>query len=117
MPSLSRRSFLVVSGSDFQISDYSDQGRESFLRLTKRASVFTAMVTGIWTVAIGFLALDEPIVIRLSAELLGITRENLAGLSGVILVLLLGAVLMMLQYWCTKTAARMFFRAGDPQPT
>ena len=96
---------------------YPDQGRESFLRLTKRACFFTATVTGIWTVAIGFLALEEPIVIQSSAELFGITREILTSFTGVILVLVLGAVLMLLQYWCTKMAARMSFSLGYPQPT
>jgi len=96
---------------------YSNQGVELFPRQIKRVGIFTAMVTGIWTVSIGLLALNEPIVIRLSAELLGITRDILASLIGVMLVLVFGAVLMILQYWCTKTASWICFRLGDAQPT
>jgi hypothetical protein len=98
-------------------SHYSDHGRELFLRLTKGVGMYTAMVTGLWTVSIGLLALNERIVIRMSQELFGITRETLTSHFGVVLVILLGAVLTTLQYWCTMTASKISYRLGDARAT
>ena len=96
---------------------YSDHGRELFLRLTKRVGMYTAMVTGLWTVSIGLLALNERIVIQMSQRLFGITRETLTSHFGVVLAILLGAVLATLQYWCTMTASKISYRLGNARAT
>ena len=90
---------------------YSDQGGDLFLRLAKRAGMYTAMVTGLWTVSIGLLALNERIVIQMLQRLFGITRDT--GYFGAALVILLGAVLAALQYWCTMTASKIAYRFGN----
>jgi len=90
-------------------SHYSNYDRELVPRLTKQVGIFTGIVTGVWTLSIGLLALNEPIVIRMSQELFGITRETFTDHFGVVLVILLCVVLTALQYWCTMTASKISY--------
>lgn len=90
-----------------------DHSRDSFLTISRRVGVYTAVVTGLWAVSIGILALDEEIVARMSQALLGITREALTGPLGVVLAVLVGALLAALQYWCTVTASKISYRFGE----
>jgi hypothetical protein len=74
-------------------------------------------VTGLWTMAIGLLALTERIVVQVSRELFGITQEAPTSGFGVVLVIAIGVALMMLQYWCTMIASKISYRLGEvPAP-
>ena len=91
---------------------HATQSRESFSRTARRAGLFAALVTGAWALWIGLLALGEEIVIDLLQRVVGLARVTIAGPVGVGLVILLCVVLMVVQYWGTRTGAWMMFRLG-----
>ena len=98
-------------------SHYLRHGKESFLAFTKRAGVFTAVVTGLWSVSMGILALNEGIVVQVLQELLGIGAGTLTSYLGVVLVVLLSAFIAALQYWCTVAASKILYNLADARTT
>jgi hypothetical protein len=87
---------------------------------TRRAGLFTATFTGAEAFAIGLLALRERSVAELLAVVLGTEQSTIAGPVGLSVVFMLVVVLIVLQFWCTSTAARVAFglsRSPDSQPS
>ena len=86
-----------------------------FGRASRRAGWFTAAFTGAGAFAIGILALREQSVVEVLADLLGTARSAIAGSTGLAVIVTLVVVLIVLQFWCTSTAARVAFgRSGSP---
>lgn len=73
------------------------------------ASLFTATVTGLEALPIGFMALQEGIVVRILQAATGWSPQHIAGLPGTILVIVLCLVLVALQMWLTRTASTIAF--------
>lgn len=90
-------------------------GAESLARAGRRAAVFTATVTGAEALLIGLLALKEQIVARLLERVLGLDQAAITGLAGGGFVVSLCLLLMLMQFWLTKTAARLAFGPGRTQ--
>ena len=84
----------------------------SFARTTRRASIFTALVAGAEALPIGLLALGEGVVLELLQVVVELDQSVITGPVGVGLVGLLCVVLMVVQFWCTRTGARLAFRFG-----
>jgi hypothetical protein len=78
----------------------------------RRASLFTAVVTGIEALPIGLLALNEEWVVEWLQVATGWDSGVVTGLLGIGLIVFLCIVLMAVQFWCTKTAARIAFERG-----
>jgi hypothetical protein len=85
------------------------------IRATRRAGLFTAAFTGAEAFAIGLLVLRERSVVELLADILGSEQSAIAGPLGLAVISALVVVLIVLQFWCTSTAARVAFgRSGSP---
>ena len=86
-----------------------------FGRASRRAGWFTAAFTGAGAFAIGLLALREQSAVEELADLLRTDRSAIAGPTGLAVIVALVVVLIVLQFWCTSTAARVAFgRSGSP---
>ena len=83
-------------------------GRESAAKTFNKASLFTAAVTGIEAFPIGLLALNEGVVQWLQT-VTGMEPQAVAGLPGIGLIVVLCAILMIVQYWFTRTLARIAY--------
>jgi len=90
---------------------YAGASRDLFARSARNVSIFTALVTGAEALPIGILALGEQSVVA-SLQAIGLDQSATTGLRGVGLVGVLCVVLMLVQFWCTKTAAAFAFRTG-----
>jgi hypothetical protein len=86
--------------------------REFFPRPARTVSVFTALVTGLEALPIGLLALSEGMVLELLEQIVGLEVSVITGTFGIGLVALLCVVLMVVQFWCTQTAAWLAFSHG-----
>jgi len=82
-----------------------------FARSARNVGIFTALVTGAEALPIGILALGEQSVVA-SLQAIGLDQSATTGLRGVGLVGVVCVVLMVVQFWCTKTAAALAFRLG-----
>jgi hypothetical protein len=78
-------------------------------RATRQASLFTAAFTGVEAFAIGLLALRERSVVEILAFSLNTQQSAIAGPTGLAVVFTLVVVLMIFQFWCTSTAARLAY--------
>ncbi len=74
----------------------------------RNVSLFTALVTGAEALPIGILALGEPITVAGLQAIVGLDQFVTTGLMAVGCL-----VLMMVQFWCTRTAAALAFRLGN----
>jgi hypothetical protein len=81
----------------------------SFPKTTNRFITFTALLTGVWALWIGLLALNDESVITLLRAAPGLAWVPLAGPTGIELVILLTIVLMAVQYMCARAAAWFMF--------
>jgi len=86
---------------------------ESVSKTIRKASLFTALVTGAEALPIGLLALNEDWIVEWLQVSTGMDSWVAIGLLGIGLILLLCAVLMTVQFWCTKTMAWIAFGRGD----
>ena len=76
-------------------------------------SVFTALVTGIESLFIGFFGLQEQIVGELIQSLLGLDPAELLGPMGIGLVVGIVLIVMLVQYICTRTAFGTALKIGE----
>jgi len=83
-----------------------------FARSARNVSIFTAMVTGAEALPIGILALGEPSIVA-ALRAIGLDQFVTTGLLGVGLVGAGCIVLVVVQFWCTRTAATIAFRLGN----
>lgn len=95
---------------------YQSATPQAFWRVARTVSLFTATVTGLEALPIGFMALQEGIVARILQASLRWSPQQTAGLSGATLVLALWLVLMALQMWLTRTAAAIAFGPQSSTP-
>jgi hypothetical protein len=82
-----------------------------FARSARNVGIFTALVTGAEALPIGILALDEQGVVA-SLRAVGLGPSATTGLRGVGLVGVMCLLLMVVQFWCTRTAGALAFRIG-----
>jgi len=82
-----------------------------FAGSARNVSIFTALVTGAEAFPIGVLALGEQSVVA-SLRAIGLDQSLTTGLMGAGLLGVGCLVLMVVQFWCTKTAAALAFRIG-----
>lgn len=82
-----------------------------FAGSARNVSIFTALVTGAEAFPIGVLALGEQSVVA-SLRAIGLDQSLTTGLMGVGLIGVVCLALMVVQFWCTKTAAALAFRIG-----
>lgn len=82
-----------------------------FARSANNVGIFTALVTGAEALPIGVLALGEQSVVA-GLRAIGFDQSATTGLRGVGLVGVGCLVLMVVQFWCTRTAAALAFRLG-----
>jgi hypothetical protein len=80
-----------------------------FARRARNVSIFTALVTGAAAFPIGVLALGEQIIVA-GLRAIGLAQFATSGLMSVGLVGVGCLVLMVVQFWCTRTAAALAFR-------
>jgi len=86
--------------------------RNLFARSARNVSIFTALVTGAEALPIGIMALREQTVVAALRAIVGLDRFVTTGLMGMGLVGTGCLVLMVVQFWCTRTAAALAFRLG-----
>ena len=90
---------------------------ESVSKTVRKASLFTAVVTGAEALPIGLLALNEDWVVEWLQRVTGMDSWAVTGLFGIGLIVVLCAVLMAVQFWCTKTMAWIAFGRGRGEDT
>ena len=78
----------------------------------RKASFFTTIVTGGEALVIGLLALNEDWVVEWLVAVTGISPFAVTSWFGTGLILALCAVLMVVQFWCTRTMAWITFERG-----
>lgn len=88
------------------------RSRETVSKAIKRTSLFTSVITGTEALPIGLLALNEDWVVEWLQAATGIDSGAFTGILGLGLIGLLCGVLMVVQFWCTKTAAWIMFKLG-----
>ena len=91
---------------------HAGRSAESFPIPARKVSVFTALVTGLEALAIGLLVLGEGIVAELIQQTVGLEKSVITDLVSIGLILLLSLILMVIQFWCTRTAAWFAFGRG-----
>ena len=85
------------------------RGQEAAARAFNKASLFTAAVTGAEAFPIGLLALNEEEVVQWLQTASGMAPQAVAGLPGIGLIVVLCVILMIVQFWLTRTLARIAF--------
>lgn len=90
---------------------------ESAAKAVRKASLFTAAVTGAEALPIGLLALNEDWVVAWLQAVTGMDPWEATGFLGIGLIVLLCVVLMAVQFWCTKTGAWLTFWHGRKEGT
>ncbi len=86
---------------------------EGAIATGRNAGIFTASVTGLEALPIGLLALEsEGYIAEVLLAVVGFGQSEATGPVGVGLIIILCLVLMVVQFWCTRTAARIAFRFG-----
>jgi len=79
----------------------------------RRVAVLVASATTAAALAIGILALQsEQETLRWLENIFGLNQNSLRGGGGFVLVGLLGALLFVMQYWCSLKASGFAFRIG-----
>jgi hypothetical protein len=91
---------------------YAARSREVVVKAIRRASLFTAITTGVEALPIGLLALGEDWVVDWLQTITGMASSAATGQFGMGLVVVLSAVLMAVQFWCTKTMAWLALGRG-----
>lgn len=91
---------------------HTGQSRIQFTKTANRFVLFTTLVSGVWALWIGLLALNDASVIQLLQSVPGLAWVPVSGSAGIGLVILLTIVLMAVQYGCAKAAAWLTFRPG-----
>jgi hypothetical protein len=86
--------------------------KEEFRRVATSASILTGLVTSGEEVPIGVLGLREAWVVESIRTMTGLEESTIAGPTGIGLVVIACAMLFVVQFWCTRTAARFAFRIG-----
>jgi hypothetical protein len=86
--------------------------RETAGRGLHRAALFAAALTTSAALPIGILALQEPSVVELLRNILGIEPGSGRGAVGVMLVYLFCVTLFVAQYWCSLQAGCLAVRIG-----
>jgi hypothetical protein len=84
-----------------------------FARAARNVSLFTAAVTSAEALTIGFLALREELVGQILRSATALGQPMTAFPVGIAFVITLSVILLAIQFWCTRTAARFAFRFGQ----
>ena len=78
----------------------------------RKISTFTALVTGVESMFIGILGLQEQIVVELIQSLLGLDPAEFIGPIGIGFVVGVVLIVMSVQYMCTRIACRTALKIG-----
>ena len=89
---------------------HSSQSSSSFSKSAHKVSLFTAAITGAWTLFIGIFALQEKVVTDLFQSVVRLSPTTARGPVGIGLVIVLSFILMIGQYWCSRIMAFRMFR-------
>lgn len=84
----------------------------TYRKRARKVGFFTSLVTSIESVPIGLLALHEPILADTLCEVAGLEQSVTSGPIGIALVILACMILLVFQFWCTRTATAWAFRLG-----
>ncbi len=82
---------------------------EKFRIVARSASTLTGLVTSGETMPIAILGLKEPWVVRIIQTMTGLEESTVAGPTGIGLVVIACMILFVVQFWCTRTAAKFAF--------
>jgi len=96
---------------------HAGRSKESVSKTVREASLFTAIVTGVGALPIGLLALSDEVIVEWLQTVTGVDSSAVTGPFGMGLVVVLCAVLMAVQFWCTKTMAWLAFGHGRVEGT
>ena len=91
---------------------HTGESGQSFPKAARNVGIFTALVTGAEALPIGLLTLDERRIMGLLEAVVGLDQSVTTGPIGIGLVGLVCVVLMVVQFWCTRTAAWLAFGLG-----
>ncbi|UCC64262.1 MAG: hypothetical protein JSV36_04195 [Anaerolineae bacterium] len=83
---------------------------EAFTRAARHSSIFVGLVTGAEAFLIGLFGLREEFIVDALRAGVGLDQSVVTGPIGVGLVGVVCVVLVAVQFWCTKAAARIAFR-------
>lgn len=86
--------------------------RDSFTKTAWRVSLFTALVTGLEALPIGLLGLKEGLAKEMPGSVTVLSRWLTTGPLGIAIVIMLSLTLMVIQFLCTRTAAKFAFGLG-----
>jgi hypothetical protein len=78
-------------------------------KVARNASILTGLVTSGEEVPIGVLGLKEQLVVDSIRTITGLEESSIAGPIGIGLVVIACAALFVVQFWCTRIAARFAF--------
>jgi type III secretory pathway component EscS len=80
-----------------------------FRIVARNASTLTGLVTSGETMPIAFLGLKEPWVVKIIQAITGLEESTIAGPTGIALIVIACLILFVVQFLCTRTAARFAF--------
>ena len=83
--------------------------KESLSKTATRTGLFTAAITGIESMFIGFLGLNERIVQQFVQLIVGLGRSRVHSRIGIGLVIILSLAVMIVQFCCTKLAGQLVY--------
>jgi hypothetical protein len=91
---------------------HEETARDSFTKTAWRVSLFTALVTGLEALPIGLLGLKEGLAKEMPGSVTVLSRWLTTGPLGIAIVIMLSLTLMVIQFLCTRTAAKFAFGLG-----
>ncbi len=91
---------------------YSPDGYVSFTKITKRMSIFTALITAGESLPFALLSLTEPNIQGLIGGVTGLDDQAISGWVGVTIMVVVVIGIAILQYLCTNKAAKLAYQQG-----
>jgi hypothetical protein len=85
---------------------------EKFRIVARSASILTGLVTSGEEAVIGVLVLRDSSVVNSIGTVTGLEESIIAGPIGIVFVVIACVMLFIVQFWCTRTAARFAFRVS-----
>jgi len=87
-----------------------NKNNRKFENASRKVSIFTAIVTGIEALLIGFIAIQQSEGVKVIHSILGISESTIAGTIGILIICILSFIIMVIQYLCTRTASKFAFK-------
>jgi len=87
-----------------------NKNNRKFENASRKVSIFTAIVTGIEALLIGFIAIQQSEGVKIIQSILSLSESAISGTIGILIICILSIIIMVIQYLCTRTASKFAFK-------